>query len=267
MLNLPEYLAQSRIVSEEHTRLLRDTLDHFHDGFLFFLLLWRSIKTPTCSGGRHDDELLKTYQIVDRDIGMVLDRAGSATLNVMSDHGLAAFDYAVNLNTWLYQEGFLALNRQGWRRGGDETLASIDWKRTKAYAMGLNALYIDLAGRKNENGIVMPGAERDALMAELSRRLRKFIDPDTAQCPWWRMLPRSGNEPAVLRRVISLWDIRQVIALRGRRHWAVSLTGAGPREQRRTWIADHCISAAAVPGVLLGTASSVLLRTLTGSKI
>src|SRR6185437_7591274 len=133
-LDLPEYLEQSRIVSDEHTRILRDTLDHFKGGFLFFYfsevdqnshVLW----------GRHDDGLLKTYQTVDRDIGMVMDREPKATILVMSDHGFASFDYAVNLNTWLYQEGFLSfLPSDG---NADSTLANVDWSKTKAYAIGL----------------------------------------------------------------------------------------------------------------------------------
>ena len=65
----------------------------------------------------------------------MLRRAGDATVIVMSDHGFAAFNRGVNLNTWLWREGFLA-------RGGPS--ASIDWKRTRAYAMGLNALYLNL---------------------------------------------------------------------------------------------------------------------------
>ena len=36
--------------------------------------------------------------------------------------------------------------------------------------MGLNALYLNLAGRE-QHGIVHDGSERDALVAELKRRL------------------------------------------------------------------------------------------------
>ena len=194
VFNLPEYLEQSRLVSEEHTALLKDALDHFHDGFLFFYfseidqnshMLW----------GRHDDELLKTYQIVDSNIGMVLDRAPAATVIVMSDHGFAAFNRGVNLNTWLLQEGFLALNHPD----RDATFASIDWKRTKAYAMGLNALYINLAGR-DEHGIVAPGVERDGLVADLARRLKD--------------LPRSGYRTARSRRRDNRRKIRQSFCAR-----------------------------------------------------
>jgi len=243
VLDLPEYLAQSRIVSAEHSRLLRDSLDHFQGGFLFFYfsevdqnshVLW----------GRHDDELLKTYQTVDRDIGMVLDREPNATVMVMSDHGFAAFNYAVNLNTWLLEEGFLTLKQPT----GDATLASIDWKRTKAYAMGLNALYINLAGRE-ENGIVHPGAERDATLAEISQRLLAYRDPNNSRTVVADVTPMKSNSRYAPDLIVGY-------SPGYRASWETALGGIPLgiiRENNDAWIADHCISAAAVPGVLTGT--------------
>ena len=252
VFDLPEYLRQSRLVAEEHSALLRDTLNRFRGGFLFFYfseidqdshVLW----------GRHDELLLKTYQKVDSDIGMVLDHAADATVIVMSDHGFAAFDRAVNLNTWLWQEGFLALSHPRGTlpgmRGRDETLASIDWKRTRAYAMGLNALYVNLAGRE-ENGSVAPGAEHDAVIAELAKRLKELRDPDNGQLAVAdvTILAKSANRYAP--------DLIVGYARGYRASWETAL-GSIPldviRENTDPWIADHCISAAAVPGVLLGT--------------
>lgn len=251
VFDLPEYLRQSRIVGAEHTAMLRDSLDRFKGGFLFFYfsevdqdshVLW----------GRHDDELLRTYRKVDADIGTVLGRAGNATVIVMSDHGFAAFDRAFNLNTWLLQEGFLVLNPRGGAAatGGDEdTLASIDWKRTKAYAMGLNALYINLAGRE-EHGIVAPGAEQAALITEIGRRLREFRDPDTGRSAIADVtaIGKSASRYAP--------DLIVGYAPGYRASWETALGGIPANivhENNDPWIADHCISAAAVPGVLLGT--------------
>ncbi len=241
VFDLPEYLAQSRLVSEEHTRLLRDALDRFRGGFLFFYfseidqnshMLW----------GRHDDELLETYRTVDRDIGMVLDRAGAADVIVMSDHGFAAFNRGVNLNSWLAREGFLSVS------GGSGTFANIDWKRTKAYAMGLNALYLNLAGRE-PNGIVRPD-DRDALLADLSRRLANLRDPDTGQ-----LAVADVSSPAKTNSRYAP-DLIVGYAPGYRASWETALGGIPAdviRENTDAWVADHCISAAAVPGVLLGT--------------
>jgi predicted AlkP superfamily phosphohydrolase/phosphomutase len=250
VLDLPEYLAQSRIVSDEHTALLRDSLDHFRGGFLFFYfsevdqnshMLW----------GCHDDELLKTYQTIDRDIGMVLDRAGSATVIVMSDHGFAAFNRGVNLNTWLWREGFLTLKQPdgGVGTGSGGTFASIDWKRTKAYAMGLNAMYVNVAGRE-KNGVVAPGAERDAMVADLSRRLLRLRDPDTGHLAVADIAPVGKTSSRFAP------DLIVGYAPGYRASWETALGGIPAdviRENTDAWLGDHCISAAAVPGVLFGT--------------
>ncbi|MGA2598702.1 MAG: alkaline phosphatase family protein [Bryobacteraceae bacterium] len=225
-LTLPEYLEQTRLVSTEHHKILNDCLDHFQDGFLFFYfsevdqnshVLWK----------RHDSELLETYQSVDRAIGNVLDRAAGATIIVMSDHGFAAFDRAVNLNTWLQREGYL----------------------NKAYAMGLNALYINLAGRE-KNGIVQPGPQKDALIADLIHRLLAFRDPVT-------------NQPVILDvtspgRSTSPYEPDLIVGYAPpyRASWETAL-GAAPanviEQNNDAWIGDHCMSASAVPGSLLGT--------------
>jgi predicted AlkP superfamily phosphohydrolase/phosphomutase len=227
-------------VAEEHTVLLRDALDRFREGLLFFYfstidrdshMLW----------GQHEAELLRSYQAVDGDIGRVLDRAGdvAATVIVMSDHGFAAFNRGVNLNTWLWREGFLA-------RGGP--LASIDWKRTRAYAMGLNALYLNLAGRE-EHGIVAAGAERDRILEELARRLREFRDPETGDLAI-ADVRTVGKSASVFAP-----DLIVGYAPGYRASWETAL-GDVPADLIRintdAWIGDHCIAAAAVPGVLLG---------------
>jgi predicted AlkP superfamily phosphohydrolase/phosphomutase len=246
-LDLPEYLEQSRIVSEEHTKILRDTLDRFKGGFLFFYfsevdqnshVLW----------GRHDDELLKTYQTVDRDIGMVMDRDPKSTIIVMSDHGFASFDYAVNLNTWLYQEGFLSLI-PSMDSNADDTLANVDWSKTKAYAIGLNALYINMAGRE-EHGIVAPRADRAIVMATLMRKLTAFRDPNTGQPVVRDVTPIGKSDSRYAPDLIVGYEPGY------RASWETAL-GAIPigviRENNDAWIADHCIAASAVPGILMGT--------------
>ena len=229
VFTLPDYLAQSRIVQGEHDALLRDALSHFHDGLLFFYfseidqdshMLW----------GRHEAELLATYRAVDGELGKVMSQAGDAVIIVMSDHGFAAFDHAVNLNTWLLRQGFLAAT------GG-----VIDWRRTRAYAMGLNALYVNLSGRE-KYGIVQPGAARDALIADLVRRL----DAEKPAIENVTLLPRTGNRFAP--------DLIVGYAPGYRASWETALGAVPPEvitENDDAWIADHCIAAQAVPGILV----------------
>jgi len=215
VFTLPEYLEQSRMVQREHDALLRDALWRYRDGLLFFYfseidqnshMLW----------GRHEAELLATYKAVDTAIGKVMSQAGDAIIMVMSDHGFAAFDHAFNLNTWLKREGF----------------RTDDASRSQAYAMGLNALYIN--ARDN--------AQRDALAADLTRRLLAEKPAITSVT----RLPRTDNpfEP----------DLIVGYAPGYRASWETAL-GEAPdgivTNNEDAWIADHCIDADAVPGVLI----------------
>jgi predicted AlkP superfamily phosphohydrolase/phosphomutase len=65
---------------------------------------------------------------------------------------------------------------------------SVDWSRTRAYGMGFNGLYLNLAGREendertkddDESGIVKPGPEADALLAEIRGKLEALVDERT----------------------------------------------------------------------------------------
>ena len=156
-----EYRAQSRAVSLSNLALLRYGLEHFRDGLLFchFFgvdqdshMLW----------GKYEDELLETYKLVDQTVGWVRQKAGDATLLLISDHGFTTFDRAVHLNTWLMQQGFLALDNPA-NAGDDELFVHVDWSRTQAYSVGLNSVYLNLRGRER-NGIVAPGREAEELI-------------------------------------------------------------------------------------------------------
>lgn len=137
-LRLPEYLAQSDLVQAESRRLLDAALARFHSGFLFFYFSEIDQNSHLLWG--HDDEtLLRTYQAVDRAIGHVLDTLPDADVIVMSDHGFARFDTAVDLNAWFQTE------------------------HIPAQAMGLNAVYL----------------EHPDTAAEVMRKLLAWRDPVT----------------------------------------------------------------------------------------
>jgi predicted AlkP superfamily phosphohydrolase/phosphomutase len=75
------------------------------------------------------------------------------------------------------QNGYLVL-----KPGEAADLAHADWSKTRAYGVGFNALYLNLADREgkggNAPGIVHPGAEADALLAELKHKLEALRDTD-----------------------------------------------------------------------------------------
>jgi predicted AlkP superfamily phosphohydrolase/phosphomutase len=66
---------------------------------------------------------------------------------------------------------------------------NVDWSKTRAYAMGLGEMYINLRGREAQ-GIVQPGAEYDALKAELKQRLVTMTDIENGEHPVRRVVAR-----------------------------------------------------------------------------
>lgn len=115
------------------------------------------------------------YREMDRVVGDIADQYGDeATIFVMSDHGFCNFRRQFNLNTWLRDNGYLGPSDA--RSFFNPPLeALVDWHGTRAYGLGLNALYINLAGRERD-GIVQPD-ERDTLLNEIKEKLLAVRDP------------------------------------------------------------------------------------------
>jgi predicted AlkP superfamily phosphohydrolase/phosphomutase len=243
-----EFLVQSRKVLADSLRMFRYELDRFQSGLLFYYfssvdqnahMLW----------GKYDNDLLEIYRAVDAAIGEAMKKAGSDTkLLILSDHGFARFDRAVHLNTWLMREGYLVLD-DAKNTGDDENFAHVDWSRTQAYAVGLNAIYLNLYGRE-DGGIVQPD-EKEDVAREIATRLAEFKDPVSG-------LPVVGEvyfpEKTFKGRNLAAAPDLLVGFNRGfRASWQTAL-GAVPKltieDNTQAWIGDHCMRASAVPGVL-----------------
>jgi predicted AlkP superfamily phosphohydrolase/phosphomutase len=249
VFNRAEYLAQSREVSREHLKLLRYSLERFHQGLLFFHffgvdqdshMLW----------GKYDSELLDTYRMVDDTVAWVRRQAPDAQLVIMSDHGFSTFDRAVHLNAWLMKEGFLTLDDP--KNVGDaELFPHVDWSKTQAYSVGLNGLYLNLKGRERE-GIVEPGNEAAEVLQRISERMLAFRDPATGQ-------PVVADVFVTAREfhgpmVESAPDLIVGYQPRYRSSWQTALGAVPDRvvvDNLEEWRADHCISPRFVPGVLI----------------
>ena len=241
VLTLAEFLQQIRLVRNDEMKLLNYSLDHFREGLLFFYfssidqgshMLW----------GKHEPELLEIYRAVDTAIGEVARRFPRSDIIVMSDHGFTSFDRSVNLNTWLWEKGFLAL--QGPPRGDDEGFTDVDWAKTQAYALGLNGLYLNIAGRE-KHGVLRRGAETEAVMQRLTSELAGFRDPVNG---------RQVVETAPATGAAMGPDMIVGYARGYRGSWETALGAAPPaivEDNTDVWIGDHCINAEDVPGVLL----------------
>jgi predicted AlkP superfamily phosphohydrolase/phosphomutase len=152
-------------------------------------MMWRLID-PThpmydkALAAKYGDAIERVYRKCDEFVGEVLARLnGQTPVLIVSDHGFHAFRQSVNLNTWLVQQGFMTLEGQapGDKKlrdlfGGGTFWENVDWSRTRAYAMGLGQVYLNLKGREGR-GIVQPGAEATAVQDEIADALLAMKDP------------------------------------------------------------------------------------------
>src|SRR3954453_14364922 len=153
-------------------------------------MLWRLMdpKHPmydaTLAAG-FGDSIERVYRRAAAFVGEVLQHIDPGTpVLIVSDHGFHSWRKAVNLNTWLVQQGYMGLQGQqpGEKKlddlfGGGEFWENVDWSRTRAYAMGIGQIYFNLRGREGK-GIVSPGAEAKQLADELSAKLLTLKDPE-----------------------------------------------------------------------------------------
>ncbi len=137
---------------------------------------------------KYGDAILKVYQKMDEILGEVMPFVDEhTTLFVISDHGFHSFRKAVNLNTWLVKNGYMILSSEKGKEykledlfGKGEFWPNVDWQRTKAYALGLGCIYMNVKGREIY-GIVKPGDEYNGLKKEIVTKLKNLRDPVTGK--------------------------------------------------------------------------------------
>jgi predicted AlkP superfamily phosphohydrolase/phosphomutase len=229
-------------------------------------MMWRLIdpKHPSYDGqlaARFGDSIERVYKRADDFVGEVVRRVGpDVPVLIVSDHGFHSWRKAVNLDTWLVQNGYMVMNGQSADKkladlfGGGTFWENVDWSRTRAYAMGIGQIYFNLRGRESQ-GIVSPGAEATALADELSKNLQTMTDPEDGT-PIIRAVykrddiytgPYLGNAAELQ---VGMNDGYRV-------SWQTTLGGSPPTivyKNDRKWSADHGgYDYAITPGVLVSS--------------
>ena len=169
-----------------------------------------------------------------------------ARLIFVSDHGFAKFDQKVHLNRWLIDRGYLTP-----KVGGANGFREVDWPKSQAYALGLNSLYLNLAGREGK-GTVQPG-EKDILLEKLRAALLDWRSPEgNTIVQSVRTNAEAFDGPLVTYGP----DLVVGYAPGFRASQETGLGGWGTDELQANldhWGADHCIAPEAVPGVLFAS--------------
>jgi predicted AlkP superfamily phosphohydrolase/phosphomutase len=202
---------------------------------------------------RYADAIARVYARMDGILGRVLETVeGTDTVvMVISDHGFTNFRRGVNLNTWLRDHGYLVL-KDGATTSGD-WFEVVDWSRTRAFSLGLTGIFINRKGRE-KSGIVEEGAEYDALVEEIARKLERLVDP-------------LDGIPAVRKVEIAArffdgpakFDAPDLlVGYEGgfRNSWECATGAVTPdvfTDNTKSWSGDHCVDPSIVPGVLFAS--------------
>lgn len=197
----------------------------------------------------YEKTIEEMYRKMDDLLGRVRRKIGRDTLLiVMSDHGFKSFRRCVNLNSWLYLNQYLALKEGA--KESDEWFSQVDWSKTRAYALGLGGVFINLKGREAQ-GIVQPGAEFKQLKEKLSAHLTGLKDEAEGKvainqvydCKAIYQGPYTDNGP----------DLVIGYAQGYRISWDSVVGKVNTitfEDNTKSWSGDHCIDPKSVPGVL-----------------
>jgi predicted AlkP superfamily phosphohydrolase/phosphomutase len=261
--NESTFLRQAYDIDDERRAMLFLALDRLERGALVCVfdatdriqhMFWRYIDAghPAANVGGSSpnrNAIRELYQRNDALIGELTARLRpDDLLMVISDHGFTSFRRGVNLNEWLRREGYLTL-RSG-TDGRAKWLHDVDWSRTRAYALGLTGIFLNLQGRE-KFGSVRPGAEAEALKEELISRLTGLEDPDRREVGISEAFdaanlyegPYLQNAPDLLIGYAAGYRIS----------WeGASGVVSGPvfEDNVRAWSGDHSVDPRLVPGVL-----------------
>ncbi len=250
------FLRQAYMIHEEREKMFFNSLDRLREGVaacvfdasdriqhMFYRYLEGRAEGPLA------DTIPKMYERMDALVGRAQKYVDDDTVFfVLSDHGFGSFRRGVNLNTWLYENGYLALQEGATTAG--PYFKNVDWSRTKAYTMGLAGLYLNLKGREAQ-GIVKPGEEAQALKKELIEKLNGFPDEERGDIAIKRLYATSR-----LYRGPYLEEAPDLIVGYNegyRTSWDAAqgkLSETVLTDNNKAWSGDHCVDPLLVPGVL-----------------
>jgi predicted AlkP superfamily phosphohydrolase/phosphomutase len=259
VLDEDEFLFLSSCIMDERERLFFNELSRFKEGLLSCVfdttdrvqhMFWRMRDSShpmhdAEQANRYCDVIEGLYRRMDRVVGTVQERCPDARLVICSDHGFSTFRRTVHINTWLEKNGYLSL-KPG-KPSCEGLFENVDWSGTRAYAVGLTSLYLNVVDRE-KHGIVR-WDERADLKREITEKLAAFSDvgqPVVHKVYDTQSIYSGAQQPEGPDLVIGFKS-----GYRG--SWQTAVGGVPDGEivedNRKKWSGDHCCDAGLVPGV------------------
>ena len=263
VINDDQFIRQCLDMDQEREEMFFDAIDKVPRGLIACVFdgtdrlqhtFWRDIDPrhparpgPDVLESRNVIEDL--YTRMDGLVGKTMARCRDkhTLLMVISDHGFGPFRRGVDLNRWLEESGYLTLYEG---RRDHEHLAGVDWSRTRAFAIGLAGIYVNLKDKYSQ-GIVESAAAADRLREEISQRLTALIDPESGTGAVKRVYiaskfykgPYRDNGPDLIVGYERGYRVSWETAI-GRTTDDVFHSNTKP------WSGDHCVDPSLVPGIL-----------------
>lgn len=212
---------------------------------------------PDYKPNGHEKTIEELYMRMDKLVGQTMDKTlgngrrgngDESMLMVISDHGFNSFRRGIDLNAWLIENGYMTLKAGA--KLGFKYLSEVDWEHTRAFALGLTGIFLNLKGRERK-GIVDPGAGAAALKREIIEKLGGLKDPANGKRAIRRVLDKDAAYQGPFKETSPDFIIGYERGYRVDWDTAIGkLTDAVFHDNTKAWSGDHCIDPELIPGVL-----------------
>jgi predicted AlkP superfamily phosphohydrolase/phosphomutase len=246
-INDEQFISLCDSIFSSRKKIFFQQLDRFQEGVLagIFDSLDRVQHMFTASNA---DVVHDWYARLDAFVGEVQDRLQTKGLQdhrllILSDHGFKTFEHKVHLNHWLTTNGYMTPGNHS----ATPELKDVRWETTRAYALGLNSVYLNVASREGK-GIVTP-EQIEPLLDEVKQRLLDWKADDGRQIISRVLLKHEAFTGPYSRFGPDL-VIGYAPGFRASSETGLGKSAATALEPNRDhWGADHCIDSTKVPGV------------------
>lgn len=194
------------------------------------------------------NEIEKLYKRMDDLVGRTTNKCKDkdTLFMVISDHGFNSFRRGIDLNKWLANNGYLKIKDES---NGEKYLKAVDWDKTKAFAIGLSGIFLNLKNRESQ-GIVEQNGEAEVLRKEIAEKLLKLKDTKDNQFVIKQVYnaieiyngPYKNESPDLLVGYNAGY----------RASWETvigQITDKVFHDNTKPWSGDHCVDASIVPGI------------------
>lgn len=240
-----QFLDLCRMIFERRIQILYHLMNEFREGVL--ASIFDDLDRIQHMFFHNRMDVVKDwYKRLDRFVGEVNTKveawSGKYRYLIMSDHGFSDFRSKVHLNRWLLENELLSM-----QNGGDD-LSGVDWKKTRAYAVGLNSIYLNLSGREGQ-GIVQLD-ELEELLTSIKEKLLDWKDAN-GNPVIHRIRPKHEVYSGPYTRFGPDLVVGYAPGYRASADTGLGKIPAATMEPNIDhWGADHCMDSDVVPGVI-----------------